>query len=241
MPFPKEIRLEALIACQRHCCLCHERKHTLLVCHHIIQEADGGPDTYENCIPLCPECHALVGAYNPRHAPGATPYSAEEQKRRRDNWYAVIRDRTQGFKAQLHRHPAGYPHSPALAGTVTFNYSHHDGFYRLGEGDSAFLTHWTKSSNWDIQCYTDGTNVAVALAPKNVTLQQITQASTLHFGSRVRRPQLQQFAVLENHAGRYAAIKILRVDDDTRGADEDLVSFAYWILSDGGDDFSVIP
>jgi len=46
--------------------------------------------------------------------------------------------------------------------------------------------------------------------------------------------------VLENHCGRYAAIKIMKIQDDTRGASEDLLVFDYWILEDGGDDFSRI-
>lgn len=238
MPFPLSIRLDALIACQRQCCLCHERKHTRMQCHHIVPEASGGPDSYENCIPLCPDCHAEVLAFNPKHPFGATPYHAEELKRRRDDWYTVVQRRAQDLAINLHRSPSAYPHSRTGSGNVSFNYSHHDGFYRLGEGNHEFLTHWTKSSDSNIQCYRDGTNVSVALAPKDVTLRDLKDASLLHFGSRVQRPQLGQFAVLENHAGRYAAIKILRIQDDTRGHPEDLLVFDYWILEDGSDDFS---
>ena len=240
MPFPLNVRLDALIACQRQCCLCHERKHTRMQCHHIIQEADNGPDIFENCIPLCPDCHAEVLAFNPKHPFGGTPYHPEELKRRRDDWYAAVNRTSIDLATQLHRSPAQYPHSKPSRGSVSFNYSHYDGFYRLGEGNCEFLTHWTKSSNWDIQCFRDNTNVSIALPPKNIRLQDIIDASLLHFASRIQRPQVGQFAVFENHRGRYAAVKILKIEDDTRNQPEDLLVFDYWILEDGSDDFSKI-
>jgi len=238
MPFPLNVRLEALVACQRQCCLCHERKHTRIQCHHIIPEAENGPDSFDNCIPLCPDCHAEVMAFNSKHPFGGTPYHPQELKRRRDDWYAVVNRRWHELATHLHRSPLNYPHNKSSRGTVSFNYSHYDGFYRLGEGTHEFLTHWTKSSDWNIQCYRDRTNVSVALAPKNIRLQDITDASLLHFESRVQRPQLGQFVVFENHLSRYAAAKILKIQDDTRGPAEDLLVFDYWILEDGSDDFS---
>lgn len=241
MPFPRAIRIDALVACQRRCCLCQERKHTRMQCHHIVQEADDGPDTFDNCIPLCPDCHAEVMAFNPRHPFGGTPYHPQELKRRRDDWYAAVKRTSADLARGLHRSSLSYPQNSALNGRTSFNYSHYDGFYRLGTGNSEFLSRWTKSSDTNIQCYTDGTNVSVALAPKNVRLQEITPASLLHFGSRVQRPQLGQFAVLENHTGRYAALRVVDIWDDTRGKPEDRLVFDYWILDDGGDDFSVIP
>jgi len=81
-----------MVACERHCCLCHNFKGTKIECHHIVQAADGGPDTLGNCIPLCFDCHAEVGAYNPKHARG-TKFSAKELKKRRDDWYQEVRNR----------------------------------------------------------------------------------------------------------------------------------------------------
>jgi len=208
------------------------------MCHHIVHDADGGPNDFNNCIPLCPDCHAEVTAYNPRHLFGVTPYYPEELRRRRDDWYAVIKRRSNELAATLHRRPANYPHSISIHGTAAFNYSHFDGFYRLGEGNCEFLTRWTKGSDRSIHCYSDGTNVSVALAPKNALLQEITEAGRLHFGSRVQSPQLGQFAVFENHMCRYAAVKILKIQDNTRADAEDLLVFEYWILEDGSVDFS---
>lgn len=238
MPFPLSVRIDALVACQRHCCLCHQRKHTRLQCHHIVPEADDGPDTYPNCIPLCPDCHAEVMAFNPRHSVGATPYHAEELIRRRDDWYAAIAQTAAETSHTLHRSPHSYPHSTALSGRVSFDYSNHDGFYRLGTGNSEFLTHWTKSGDTSIYCYSDRTNISLALAAQGAEVGQITDASLLNFTSRVRTPTLGQVVVFENHAGRFAAATIAAIGDSTRGAPNDLLAFDYRILDDGTDDFT---
>ena len=240
MPFPAVVRLEALIACQRQCCLCNERKHTRMQCHHIIQEADGGPDTFENCIPLCPDCHAEVQAFNPRHPFGGTPYHPSELKRRRDDWYAAVGERSKALAADLHRSPLRYPVSPALRGQAAFDYTHHDGFYRLGKGNSEFLTHWSRADDDSIHCYSDETNISIALVRKGGVLQDVKNASLLHYGSRVQTPLLNQIVVLENHAARYAAIKIIKIRDSSRQDDEDQLVFDYWILEDGTEDFSLV-
>lgn len=240
MPFPLNVRLDALIACQRQCCLCHERKHTRMQCHHIIPEADNGPDSFDNCIPLCPDCHAEVMAFNPKHPFGGTPYNASELKRRRDDWYTAIQRKSQDLSINLHHSSSSYPYSKSLQGKASFNYSNHDGFYRLGEGNCEFLTHWSKGSDTSIHCYRDSTNVEVALVPQDLQMHDIKDASLFNFSSRVRSPQIGQLVVLENHAGRYAVMKILKIWDDSRGYPEDLLVFDYWILEDGSDDFSAI-
>jgi hypothetical protein len=60
-------------------------------CHHIKPQAGGGDDTFENCIPLCLECHGEVEAYNPSH-PIGTKYTEGELRRRRDEWYAALKN-----------------------------------------------------------------------------------------------------------------------------------------------------
>ena len=75
-----------MVACGRSCCLCHKFCSSKIECHHIQPEGDGGADTYENCIPLCFDCHAEVGSYNLRH-PRGTKFTPEELRRHRDRWY----------------------------------------------------------------------------------------------------------------------------------------------------------
>lgn len=91
MGFPKEIREKALIACKRHCVLCERAKGINIECHHIIPCANGGEDTFENCIPLCFDCHSKVGAYNPKH-PKGNNFSSEELKIRRNSFYQRVAD-----------------------------------------------------------------------------------------------------------------------------------------------------
>lgn len=86
MAFPKEVQIEALVACGRCCCLCHKFCGTKMELHHIIQKADGGEDSFENCIPLCFECHADMGKIDAHHPKGKS-YFPEELRRHRENWY----------------------------------------------------------------------------------------------------------------------------------------------------------
>jgi len=229
-----------MIACQRMCCLCHLRKHTRMVCHHIAPDASGGADTLDNCIPLCPDCYGEVMTFHPDHHPGVTQYYPEELRRRRDEWYAQTRRRTEDLATNLHRSTHAYPYSTAVRGRVTFDYSEYNGFYRLGEGNYELLTRWTKHSDTAIYCYRDDTNISIALARGAVEVQDIRDASLLHFGSRAQTIQTEKFVVLENHCARYAAIKIRKIQDETRNDASDLLVFDYWILDDGSDDFSVV-
>lgn len=57
--------------------------------HHIVPEANGGPDTTDNCIPLCLECHEEVGSYNPAH-PIGRKFTEPELKRHRDVWFDFV-------------------------------------------------------------------------------------------------------------------------------------------------------
>lgn len=90
MPFPQSIREQALLACKRYCCYCEKYSGLNMEVHHIIQEADGGPNTFDNAIPVCLNCHATIGAYNTRH-PKGTKYSSKELKKIRDDFYKRIK------------------------------------------------------------------------------------------------------------------------------------------------------
>lgn len=53
--------------------------------HHIDPD---GPNTEENGIPLCFDCHAEVKAYDPKH-PKGRKFTPSELKRHRDQWFAM--------------------------------------------------------------------------------------------------------------------------------------------------------
>lgn len=87
MGFPTDVKEQALLACGRHCCLCHKFCGLKIELHHIVQVTEGGKDILENCIPLCFDCHGDMRSYDHRH-PKGTKYTPSELKGHRDKWYA---------------------------------------------------------------------------------------------------------------------------------------------------------
>lgn len=98
MAFNEEIKIRALTACKRSCCICHKFCGQNIELHHIKAKADGGKDTFENAIPLCFDCHAQVRQYDSRH-PKGTKYTEAELIRHRDLWYEKVKE---DHKVDLH-------------------------------------------------------------------------------------------------------------------------------------------
>jgi hypothetical protein len=90
MTFPNNVAEMALLLCGRCCCLCHKFCGTKIELHHISQQAKGGADTLENCIPLCFNCHAEATQYNFDHPKGRR-FTPSELKRHRDAWFANVK------------------------------------------------------------------------------------------------------------------------------------------------------
>lgn len=89
MAFHPKIQEDALVACNRHCCICHKFCGLKIELHHIVQKSEGGEDTFDNCIPLCFDCHGDMRSYDHKH-PKGHKYTANELQRHRDNWYAKV-------------------------------------------------------------------------------------------------------------------------------------------------------
>lgn len=89
--WPKKVKEEALVACGRKCCVCHMFCGRNIELHHIEMEAKGGVSTFENCIPLCFNCHAEAGHYNSDH-PKGIKYSPAELKKHRNRWYQAVKE-----------------------------------------------------------------------------------------------------------------------------------------------------
>ena len=87
MGFSQKVVDEAFIRCRRHCCICDEFKGQNIELHHIVPKANGGSDEFDNAIPLCFDCHAMVGSYNAQH-PRGRKYSENELKKLRDICYS---------------------------------------------------------------------------------------------------------------------------------------------------------
>jgi hypothetical protein len=132
----------------------------------------------------------------------------------------------------------GY-HSRAMRGTVTFDYSNNNHRFALGEAQHFFETRWSKASNTAIHAYSDGASIeALAVAKGAQEIADVTDAEAYDYSSRVRTPQLGQVVVWRNINALYAATRIIRIADDTRGDDTDELTFEYVLLSEGGRDFS---
>ena len=97
MGFSEKVQAEALAACERRCCICHKFCGTKMALHHITQKAYGGDDSFENCIPLCLDCHEDMGKADPNHSTGKH-YTERELRLHRDNWYESVKNAREGIK-----------------------------------------------------------------------------------------------------------------------------------------------
>jgi len=133
------------------------------------------------------------------------------------------------------------PWSPLENGTITFDYSSHNGRYRIGKEPYLFETAWGKAGDVAIHCYNDAPSIrGIALVPIGTSVSKICDAGILDYTSRTRMPREGQVVVLENTNGFFAALRIVDIKDNTRSDDRDELSFEYWILRDGGKDFSSV-
>ncbi|HDH17163.1 MAG TPA: HNH endonuclease [Gammaproteobacteria bacterium] len=89
MPFSPKTKEDALVACGRHCCICHKFCGIKIEVHHVIPEVDDGDNSFDNAIPLCFDCHADMKSYDHKH-PKGSKYSVKELKQHRDNWYRKV-------------------------------------------------------------------------------------------------------------------------------------------------------
>lgn len=91
MGFLAKIKEDVMVACGRHCCLCHKFCGLKIEIHHIKPQSEGGPDTFENAIPLCFDCHADMRSYDTKH-PKGTKYTEKELIRHKTNWFQKVQN-----------------------------------------------------------------------------------------------------------------------------------------------------
>ena len=89
MPFSEALKLTVKRKAAFRCCRCHEIGIDI---HHIVPEAEGGPDDIDNAAPLCQNCHARFGA---------NPEKQKEIRQMRDFWYEVVEERYHGDQSQF--------------------------------------------------------------------------------------------------------------------------------------------
>ena len=91
MSFSEEVKDKALVACGRCCSICHKFCGVRIETHHLKPKHKGGDDSFQNCIPLCFDCHSEVEHYNNSH-PRGRKFSESELRKHRDNWYKTVQE-----------------------------------------------------------------------------------------------------------------------------------------------------
>lgn len=129
--------------------------------------------------------------------------------------------------------------SPATRGTVTFDYSNNNGRYFIGQGELMFELDFSKSSGRNIQLLNDPSSIKTVSIAKDIkNINEIKDARIFDGSSRIRRPAINEVAVLQNTNGFYSAIRILDIKDDTRNDKNDEITFEYFIQTNGSPDFT---
>jgi hypothetical protein len=96
MPFPRDQVDELLKACHRRCCVCHRFCGVKIETDHIVTKADDGPDSIDNAIPVCFECHAEIHSYNDKH-PRGRKFRPEELRLHKEQWLEICRTKPEIF------------------------------------------------------------------------------------------------------------------------------------------------
>lgn len=129
--------------------------------------------------------------------------------------------------------------SPALAGTVIFDYSNNNGRFIFGAGDMAFETAWSGAGGGSIHAYTDPPSIrSVAIAVGASTIADIQDATQYDPSSRVRTPHIGEILVWQNTAGYFLATRVLAVEARGSGSALDQVSLEYRIAPTKSASFS---
>lgn len=77
MSFSEDLKLQLRRKAAFRCCICQQFPVEI---HHIVPQADGGPDDEGNAAPLCPTCHVTHGG---------NPDWRKKIREMRDHWYEV--------------------------------------------------------------------------------------------------------------------------------------------------------
>jgi hypothetical protein len=89
MPFSESLKADLRRRSDMRCCIC---QNIGVEIHHIIPEAESGPDTEENAAPLCPSCHETYGA---------NPTKRKFIREARDNWLEACARQVSAFEKGL--------------------------------------------------------------------------------------------------------------------------------------------
>lgn len=93
MPFSEAIKIEARRKAGYVCCVCRDPSTGLsLEVHHIIPQENGGLDTLDNAVALCPTHHSDFGANTEK---------IRRIRETRDWWYEQVKNMYQPYDSDL--------------------------------------------------------------------------------------------------------------------------------------------
>jgi hypothetical protein len=115
-------------------------------------------------------------------------------------------------------------------GEVFFDYSNNNGVYTIGKDDYRFDTQWSKASKEYIHFYNDQPTIKSVCLVKDVSDFDKVLPEKYDSSSRARTAGIGQIALFENNNGKFLAIKILGIKDDSRGDDSDELHLKYKVL-----------
>lgn len=96
--FPAEEAQVLLAAVHRRCCICHRFCGPKMELDHIVPGEEGGPDTIDNAIPVCFDCHAEIHSYNDKH-PRGRKFRPEELRQHKEQWLQICHERPEAMLA----------------------------------------------------------------------------------------------------------------------------------------------
>lgn len=106
MTFRTDEVAKLLAECHRRCCICHRFCGVKIETDHMQPNADGGPDTIDNAIPVCFDCHAEIHSYNDQH-PRGRKFRPDELRRHKDEWLRICREHPEVFSSALREDSVG--------------------------------------------------------------------------------------------------------------------------------------
>ncbi len=106
MGFKRSDADELLAACHRRCCICHRYCGIKIELHHIEPHGDDGPDTIDNAIPVCFECHAEIQLYNDAH-PRGRKFHTDELRAHKEQWLRICKESPGVLLTPQHSHDVG--------------------------------------------------------------------------------------------------------------------------------------
>jgi hypothetical protein len=64
----RDVRNKVLVDAMHRCCLCPEHRE-IVDLHHVVPISEGGPNTENNLMAVCPTCHATIHRIRNRYTP----------------------------------------------------------------------------------------------------------------------------------------------------------------------------